>query len=186
MGGVGGKVSNGRRNRNDCSPHTSHDLHVYPSSSGVWEITFFIYFVSLSHWKITLIVNLETLTKTRDLTTGGHNWFQVIHVPYRDSKVTRLLKDSLGGNSRTLMITCLSPCAADFAENLNSLKYATRVSAIEHNYCWKFLGNFFNSDVRTNLKGCTKFGPRKTRTTLACSQRNMRECSRSFYSKNVL
>ena len=56
--------------------------------------------------------------------------FQVIHVPYRDSKVTRLLKDSLGGNSRTLMITCLSPCAADFAENLNSLKYATRVSAI--------------------------------------------------------
>ena len=53
---------------------------------------------------------------------------QVVHVPYRDSKVTRLLKDSLGGNARTLMITCLSPCAADFAENLNSLKYATRVS----------------------------------------------------------
>ena len=53
---------------------------------------------------------------------------QVFHVPYRDSKVTRLLKDSLGGNARTLMITCLSPCAADFAENLNSLKYATRVS----------------------------------------------------------
>ena len=51
-------------------------------------------------------------------------------MPYRDSKVTRLLKDSLGGNSRTLMITCLSPCAADFAENLNSLKYATRVSTI--------------------------------------------------------
>ena len=42
--------------------------------------------------------------------------------------MTRLLKDSLGGNARTLMITCLSPCAADFAENLNSLKYATRVS----------------------------------------------------------
>ena len=54
--------------------------------------------------------------------------FQVVHVPYRDSKVTRLLKDSLGGNARTLMVTCLSPCAADFAENLNSLKYATRVS----------------------------------------------------------
>ena len=53
---------------------------------------------------------------------------QVFYVPYRDSKVTRLLKDSLGGNARTLMITCLSPCAADFAENLNSLKYATRVS----------------------------------------------------------
>ena len=53
---------------------------------------------------------------------------QILHVPYRDSKVTRLLKDSLGGNASTVMITCLSPCAVDFAENLNSLKYATRVS----------------------------------------------------------
>ena len=50
------------------------------------------------------------------------------HVPYRQSKLTRLLKDSLGGNSRTVMITCLSPCSSDFDENLNSLKYATRVS----------------------------------------------------------
>jgi len=57
---------------------------------------------------------------------------KVVHVPYRDSKVTRLLKDSLGGNSRTLMVTCLSPCAADFAENLNSLKYATRARNIRN------------------------------------------------------
>lgn len=55
---------------------------------------------------------------------------KVVHVPYRDSKVTRLLKDSLGGNARTVMITCLSPCAVDFAENLNSLKYATRARSI--------------------------------------------------------
>ena len=34
------------------------------------------------------------------------------------------------GDSRTVMITCLSPCEADFAENLNSLKYATRVSSL--------------------------------------------------------
>ena len=51
------------------------------------------------------------------------------HVPYRQSKLTRLLKDSLGGNSRTVMITCLSSCSSDFDENLNSLKYATRVSS---------------------------------------------------------
>ena len=51
-----------------------------------------------------------------------------MHVPYRQSKVTRLLKDSLGGNASTVMITCLSPAEPDFAENLNSLKYATRVS----------------------------------------------------------
>eukprot|EP00795_Rhopilema_esculentum_P013146 gene13144-3938_t len=48
------------------------------------------------------------------------------HVPYRQSKLTRLLKDSLGGNSRTLMIACLSSCSSDIDENLNSLKYATR------------------------------------------------------------
>ena len=50
------------------------------------------------------------------------------HVPYRESKITRILKDSLGGNARTVMIACLSPVAANFAENLNSLKYAKRVS----------------------------------------------------------
>jgi len=54
------------------------------------------------------------------------------HVPYRQSKLTRLLKDSLGGNSRTVMITCLSSCSSDFDENLNSLKYATRVKNIKN------------------------------------------------------
>merc|ERR1712076_53785 len=42
------------------------------------------------------------------------------HVPYRESKLTRLFKDSLGGNSRTLMIACLSPAVADLDENINS------------------------------------------------------------------
>ena len=50
------------------------------------------------------------------------------HIPYRESKITRLLKDSLGGNASTVMVACLSPAAANFAENLNSLKYAKRVS----------------------------------------------------------
>ena len=49
------------------------------------------------------------------------------HVPYRDSKITRLLKDSLGGNSKTLMICCISPASSDFDETLNALKYANRV-----------------------------------------------------------
>ena len=52
------------------------------------------------------------------------------HVPYRVSKITRLLKDSLGGNARTAMITCLSPAAINFTENLNSLKYAKRVCCL--------------------------------------------------------
>ena len=49
------------------------------------------------------------------------------HVPYRESKLTRLLKNSLGGNSRTVMITCLSPADTDLDENINSVAYAARV-----------------------------------------------------------
>jgi hypothetical protein len=41
---------------------------------------------------------------------------------YRDSKLTRILQDSLGGNSRTLMIACISPSDASFEETMNALK----------------------------------------------------------------
>uniref|UniRef100_A0A2C9KB82 Kinesin motor domain-containing protein n=1 Tax=Biomphalaria glabrata TaxID=6526 RepID=A0A2C9KB82_BIOGL len=54
------------------------------------------------------------------------------HVPYRDSKLTRLLQDSLGGNSRTLMIACISPSDRDFMETLNTLKYANRARNIKN------------------------------------------------------
>ncbi|CAD5219724.1 unnamed protein product [Bursaphelenchus okinawaensis] len=54
------------------------------------------------------------------------------HVPYRDSKLTRLLQDSLGGNSRTLMVACASPNDVDFAETLNTLNYASRTKAIKN------------------------------------------------------
>uniref|UniRef100_H2VAX9 Kinesin family member 7 n=1 Tax=Takifugu rubripes TaxID=31033 RepID=H2VAX9_TAKRU len=54
------------------------------------------------------------------------------HVPYRDSKITRILKDSLGGNSKTLMIACISPSSSDFDESLNTLNYATRARNIQN------------------------------------------------------
>ena len=54
-------------------------------------------------------------------------------VPYRDSKLTRLLKDSLGGNCRTVMISCISPAAAAFEESCNTLKYANRAKNIRTN-----------------------------------------------------
>lgn len=44
-------------------------------------------------------------------------------VPYRDSKLTRLLKDSLGGNCRTVMIANISSAVSNFEETLNTLKY---------------------------------------------------------------
>ncbi|XP_061523776.1 kinesin-like protein KIF21A isoform X3 [Phycodurus eques] len=54
------------------------------------------------------------------------------HVPYRDSKLTRLLQDSLGGNSQTVMIACISPSDRDFMETLNALKYANRARNIKN------------------------------------------------------
>ncbi|XP_027090773.1 kinesin-like protein KIN-4A isoform X3 [Coffea arabica] len=55
-----------------------------------------------------------------------------VHVPYRDSKLTRLLQDSLGGNSRTFMIACISPADINAEETLNTLKYANRARNIQN------------------------------------------------------
>ena len=54
------------------------------------------------------------------------------HVPYRDSKLTRLLQDSLGGNSRTCVVACVSPVDTNFEETLNTLKYAQRARNIKN------------------------------------------------------
>jgi kinesin family member 21 len=62
----------------------------------------------------------------------GDSSRKALHVPYRDSKLTRLLQDSLGGNSRTLMIACCSPSDRDFMETLNTLKYANRARNIKN------------------------------------------------------
>lgn len=53
-----------------------------------------------------------------------------IHVPYRESKLTRLLKDALGGNGMTVMLACVSPAETNFEETLNTLRFASRASAI--------------------------------------------------------
>ncbi|XP_074835017.1 kinesin-like protein KIF18B [Carettochelys insculpta] len=53
------------------------------------------------------------------------------HVPYRDSKLTRLLKDSLGGNCRTVMIAAISPSALAYEDTYNTLKYASRAKEIK-------------------------------------------------------
>ena len=52
-------------------------------------------------------------------------------VPYRDSKLTRLLKDSLGGNTKTMMIACISPSFLCYEETTNTLKYAQRARNIK-------------------------------------------------------
>ncbi|KAG7241496.1 hypothetical protein INR49_025697, partial [Caranx melampygus] len=55
------------------------------------------------------------------------------HVPYRNSKLTQVMQDSLGGNAKTLMIVNISPSECNLDETLTSLIYATRVKAITNN-----------------------------------------------------
>jgi len=54
------------------------------------------------------------------------------HIPYRDSKLTRLLQDSLGGNAHTLMIACVSPAEYNVSETINTLQYANRARNIKN------------------------------------------------------
>ncbi|VDI56426.1 Hypothetical predicted protein [Mytilus galloprovincialis] len=53
------------------------------------------------------------------------------HIPYRDSKLTKLLADSLGGNGVTLMIACVTPSAYHVHETTNTLRYASRAKRIK-------------------------------------------------------
>ncbi|KAI9650774.1 hypothetical protein NHQ30_000804 [Ciborinia camelliae] len=53
------------------------------------------------------------------------------HVSYRDSKLTRLLQDSLGGNAITYMIACVTPAEFHLSETLNTVQYAQRARAIQ-------------------------------------------------------
>lgn len=54
------------------------------------------------------------------------------HVPYRDSKLTRLLQSSLGGNTKTLMVSCISPADNNYDETLSTLRYANRAKNIKN------------------------------------------------------
>ncbi|XP_017484060.1 PREDICTED: kinesin-like protein Klp68D [Rhagoletis zephyria] len=54
------------------------------------------------------------------------------HVPYRDSKLTRLLQDSLGGNSKTIMIANIGPSSYNYNETLTTLRYASRAKTIQN------------------------------------------------------
>ncbi|CAF3426388.1 unnamed protein product [Rotaria socialis] len=54
------------------------------------------------------------------------------HIPYRDSKLTRLLQDSIGGTTKTIMIACISPSEDNYDETLCTLRYASRTKNIRN------------------------------------------------------
>jgi hypothetical protein len=53
-------------------------------------------------------------------------------VPYRDSALTRMLQNALGGNSKTIMICALSPASINYEETLSTLRYADRAKKIQN------------------------------------------------------
>lgn len=57
---------------------------------------------------------------------------KTMHVPYRDSKLTRLLQDSLGGNSKTIMVANIGPASYNYEETLTTLRYASRAKNIKN------------------------------------------------------
>ncbi|KAI9322747.1 hypothetical protein BX666DRAFT_1874370 [Dichotomocladium elegans] len=79
-----------------------------------------------------IAINSGLLALGNVISALGDETRRTTHVPYRDSKLTRLLQDSLGGNSQTLMLACVSPADSNFMETLNTLKYANRARNIKN------------------------------------------------------
>jgi hypothetical protein len=74
-------------------------------------------------------INILSQRRSGTATPGGPGTTQ--HIPYRDSKLTRILKDSLGGNTSTLMIACISTNPFTIDETLTTLNYASRANGIQ-------------------------------------------------------
>jgi hypothetical protein len=77
-------------------------------------------------------INSGLLALGNVISALGDDSRRSVHIPYRDSKLTRLLQDSLGGNSQTLMMACVSPSDSNFLETLSTLKYANRARNIKN------------------------------------------------------
>lgn len=87
----------------------------------------------------------------------NHSKGQSNYIPYRDSKLTRLLKDSLGGNCRTVMIANIGPSSANYEDTHNTLKYANRAKNIKTKVVRNVLNVEYHvsqyTDIINNLKG---------------------------------
>lgn len=81
----------------------------------------------------SISINSGLLALGNVISALGDETKRATHVPYRDSKLTRLLQDSLGGNSRTVMVACVSPSSDNYNETVNTLKYANRARNIRNN-----------------------------------------------------
>ena len=79
------------------------------------------------------LINKSLLTLGRVITALVE---QSGHIPYRDSKLTRLLRDSLGGRTKTCIIATIAPTVQCQEETLSTLDYAHRAKNIRNRYIW--------------------------------------------------
>lgn len=77
-------------------------------------------------------INMGLLALSQVISCLGDETKRGGHIPYRDSKLTRLLQSSLGGNNKTLMIACASPADSNFLETMSTLQYANRARNIKN------------------------------------------------------
>lgn len=76
-------------------------------------------------------INTSLLALANCINALGDKSKKGFFVPFRDSKLTRMLKDSLGGNCKTVMIVTISPASSQNEETTNTLKYANRAKNIK-------------------------------------------------------
>ena len=76
-------------------------------------------------------INTSLLALANCINALGDKTKKGFFVPFRDSKLTRMLKDSLGGNCKTVMIATISPAGNQNEETINTLKYANRAKNIK-------------------------------------------------------
>eukprot|EP01079_Euglenida_sp_SAG-EU17-18_P000631 gene631-2486_t len=90
------------------------------------------------------------------------------HVPYRDSKLTRLLQNSFGGNSRTALIVCCSPCADDRTETIAALRFG---------YCTRHITNKPSQNIHRSPEQMQQMID-ETNAQIVAAQEQMRRLQR--------
>lgn len=97
----------------------------------------------------TINKSLFNLAKVISTLAGeeGNTTINNAHVPYRDSKLTRLLQDSLGGNARTSLIVCCSPCSSNLVETLSTLRFGQGAKKMKNKVCIFFLSPWIYLEV---------------------------------------
>jgi hypothetical protein len=94
--------------------------------------------------KESIFINKSLFTLRKVIMALAEQRYKGLHVPYRDSKLTSLLMHTLGGNSYTVMVACLSPADECYEENMSTLEYASRAKKITNQV-------YVNEDPKSRL-----------------------------------